>query len=405
MVAAPVPRVCDEAKDYNSTALERSDDWTTLTRHRIDASQYRPRVVASRAATSRARMPAAALARVASRPGGRASTRSRTRTRARGERRVVVASSIVDEDASAGSASSSASTPSPPHLLRARVYIEHTDAYQVVYHANYFKFLARAREAFLFGDDDDDDASTSSSPRALARRLGWASARVVAVDDVAFASPAVLGDDLVVRTRVVDVGERTLTLRQDVVRRRRRDDDDDDDDDDEILLSAACSVAPVTRDGVVAPVPDSIRAFYGLAQSRGRAFDDDGGGGGGDDRPRWFETWTPGDDITPGTRSNNGDVPSVVNATESESGGAITTVELFESELSAGRDGAREWDVLRWFERNRTDAIGGSASLKALQDEHGVVVVVSKARSPRTTTAGPSSTRAFRPPLHSVAPF
>jgi hypothetical protein len=182
------------------------------------------------------------------------------------------------------------------------------------------------------------------------------------------------------------------------------DDDDDDDDDDEILLSAACSVAPVTRDGVVAPVPDSIRAFYGLAQSRGRAFDDDGGGG-GDDRPRWFETWTPGDDITPGTRSNNGDVPSVVNATESESGGAITTVELFESELSAGRDGAREWDVLRWFERNRTDAIGGSASLKALQDEHGVVVVVSKARSPRTTTAGPSSTRAFRPPLHSVAPF
>ena len=37
------------------------------------------------------------------------------------------------------------------HETPCRVYIEHTDAYQVVYHANYFKFLARGREEALFG--------------------------------------------------------------------------------------------------------------------------------------------------------------------------------------------------------------------------------------------------------------
>ena len=53
-------------------------------------------------------------------------------------------------------ATAEATFPEPSVLFaaretRCRVYIEHTDAYQVVYHANYFKFLARGREEALFG--------------------------------------------------------------------------------------------------------------------------------------------------------------------------------------------------------------------------------------------------------------
>ena len=55
-----------------------------------------------------------------------------------------------------------------------------------------------------------------------------------------------------------------------------------------------------------------------------------------------------------------------------------TRVTLFESELSLGRArGASDADVLRWFERDRTEAIGGSSALSALKENDGVAVVVS----------------------------
>ena len=105
------------------------------------------------------------------------------------------------------------------HDLPAKVYIEHTDAYQVVYHANYFKFLRRGREAALFGHRArDDDHHHHSADAPLAPDLlppSCATVLVVAVDDVVFARSATLGDDLIVHTRFLGAGERTLTLRQD----------------------------------------------------------------------------------------------------------------------------------------------------------------------------------------------
>ena len=50
---------------------------------------------------------------------------------------------------------------------------------------------------------------------------------------------------------------------------------------------------------------------------------------------------------------------------------------LFESELSLGT-GATDADVLLWFERGRTDAIGGADALAELKEKEGIVVVVSK---------------------------
>ena len=106
--------------------------------------------------------------------------------------------------------------------LPARVYIEHTDAYRVVYHANYFKFMRRAREAIFFGEPTTtpDRSPAADDPTNDDGWLsGWAdAATVVAVDACRFASPLVLGDDLVVRTRVLAAGARTLAVRQEVVR-------------------------------------------------------------------------------------------------------------------------------------------------------------------------------------------
>jgi hypothetical protein len=54
-----------------------------------------------------------------------------------------------------------------------------------------------------------------------------------------------------------------------------------------------------------------------------------------------------------------------------------TKITLHREELGRGEFGFCEADVLRFFERNRTDAIGGSAALARLKDERGIIVVVS----------------------------
>jgi acyl-CoA thioesterase FadM len=53
-----------------------------------------------------------------------------------------------------------------------------------VYHANYFKFMWRGREALLFGHRHDSFDE-----------WGWDTASVVAIDNCKFASSAVLGDN------------------------------------------------------------------------------------------------------------------------------------------------------------------------------------------------------------------
>jgi acyl-CoA thioesterase FadM len=52
-----------------------------------------------------------------------------------------------------------------------------------------------------------------------------------------------------------------------------------------------------------------------------------------------------------------------------------TTVELSADELNGGSNTPSEADVLRWFERNRTDVIGGGSGLAELQAAGCLVVV------------------------------
>jgi acyl-CoA thioesterase FadM len=228
------------------------------------------------------------------------------------------------------------------HETPCRVYIEHTDAYQVVYHANYFKFLARGREEALFGARGGEIVAAlrgrsegggdgrAGDEGADATSVCLVAAPLVRARAARFASPATLGDDLIVTSRVVEVDARrqTVTFEQTVVDAATRVE----------RFAATTTVATLFSDG---NHPDDF-------------FD-------GDDRePPWRAL-----------RSVARDEKTSFDNT------FVTPVTLHREELGVGEYGFCEADTLRFFERNRTDAIGGSAALAKLKDEDGIIVVVS----------------------------
>lgn len=94
------------------------------------------------------------------------------------------------------------------HLFPVRVYYEDTDLSGVVYHANFLRFMERARSDMLRVSGIDQRA-------ALEQGLGH-----YAVADVAirYRAPARLDDDLLVRSRVAQVGAARCVIAQAVWR-------------------------------------------------------------------------------------------------------------------------------------------------------------------------------------------
>ena len=224
------------------------------------------------------------------------------------------------------------------------MYIEHTDAYQVVYHANYFKFLARGREEALFGprggeivaalrgrSEGGGEGSAGDEGDILATSVCLVAAPLVRARAARFASPATLGDDLIVTSRVVEVDAKrqTVTFEQTVVDAATRVE----------RFAATTTVATLFSDD---DHPDDVFFFDG------------------DDRSTWRA------------------LRSVVRDEKTSFDNTfVTPVTLHREELGVGEYGFCEADTLRFFERNRTDAIGGSAALAKLKDEESIIVVVS----------------------------
>lgn len=93
-----------------------------------------------------------------------------------------------------------------PHVHRVRVYYEDTDAGGIVYHARYLAFAERARTEML---------RAAGVPHAeLLRDHGLFF--VVRRVEVEYLRPAILDDELVVRSEARAVGAATAELRQDV---------------------------------------------------------------------------------------------------------------------------------------------------------------------------------------------
>lgn len=267
-------------------------------------------------------------------------------------------------------ATAEATFPEPSVLFaaretRCRVYIEHTDAYQVVYHANYFKFLARGREEALFGarggeivaaltSGGSKGGGTSSDGDATPFLVAAPTTRARAAR---FASPATLGDDLIVTSAVieVDANEKTVVFEQTV-------------------LDAA------TRETRFAATTTVVALFSSFADG------DDGGetrafGTDHVTRDSWLALNAAEKRSVPRAKygtERGGATPSDANESAfSRERLFATKITLHRDELGRGEFGFCEADVLRFFERNRTDAIGGSAALARLKDERGIIVVVS----------------------------
>jgi acyl-CoA thioester hydrolase len=94
------------------------------------------------------------------------------------------------------------------HRFALSVYFEDTDAYGIVYYANYLKFMERARSDMVRAVGVDQAAELRSSGSAYA---------VVEVD-IKYRKPARLGDDILVVSTVDQVRASSVLIHQRVMR-------------------------------------------------------------------------------------------------------------------------------------------------------------------------------------------
>lgn len=96
------------------------------------------------------------------------------------------------------------------HYFPVHVYYNHTDAGQIVYFANYLRMTEEARVAMfnmLASDDEKGHKELQSVGDFVVRSC-----------DAEYLKSAVLNDDLVVVSKVVDMGKVQLELSQDIYR-------------------------------------------------------------------------------------------------------------------------------------------------------------------------------------------
>jgi acyl-CoA thioester hydrolase len=113
------------------------------------------------------------------------------------------------------------------HRFPLRVYFEDTDLSGVVYHANYLRFMERARSDMLRLAGVDQRGTHDASGHAYA----------IASLAIRYRAPAKLEDALIVTSRVADVRAASVSIQQTVSR------------DTLILAEADVVAAWVSRDG------------------------------------------------------------------------------------------------------------------------------------------------------------
>jgi acyl-CoA thioester hydrolase len=95
-----------------------------------------------------------------------------------------------------------------PFELPVRVYYEDTDAQGVVYYANYFRFMERARTEWLEAMGVDHVTLMNEENRIL----------VVTEANAKFLIPARLGDSLIVTAKLSRLGRATFEIEQNIFR-------------------------------------------------------------------------------------------------------------------------------------------------------------------------------------------
>jgi len=129
------------------------------------------------------------------------------------------------------------------HFYACRVYFEDTDLSGVVYHANYLRYMERARSDLLRVLGIDQRGAYEGGEGVYA----------VADLSIRYAAPARLDDDLIIETRCTALGGASVTMRQRIFR-------------DEVLLTDATVRAGfLTREGRPRRQPAAwVALFRGL---------------------------------------------------------------------------------------------------------------------------------------------
>ncbi len=122
-----------------------------------------------------------------------------------------------------------------------KVYYEDTDCMGVVYHANYLKYLERARTEYI------EDRLTSVADYHDRGYLF-----MVQKVEMAFHSPAKLGDTLTVRTWVEGTTRYRVTAKQVIIKSGEPKD---------YLVTATITLVAVGNDGKLMQIPEE---FHGL---------------------------------------------------------------------------------------------------------------------------------------------
>ena len=123
------------------------------------------------------------------------------------------------------------------HEFPVRVYYEDTDMAGIVYHANYLKFIERARSEWVKGMGIDQNALREHEGVVFViRRI-----------EADFRASARFDDELVVQTRVQSVGGVRLVLHQEVQRAG------------EALFTAEVTLVSMTLDGQPTRLPQELR--------------------------------------------------------------------------------------------------------------------------------------------------
>lgn len=123
------------------------------------------------------------------------------------------------------------------HEFALRVYYEDTDLAGIVYYANYFRFIERARTEWVREQGIDQTRLKEDEGLVFAVR------RV----EADYLAPARFDDDLVVQTSVEQMTGARIVLKQDVMRGA------------DLLFSSHVTLVALAEDGQLARLPAIIR--------------------------------------------------------------------------------------------------------------------------------------------------
>lgn len=136
-----------------------------------------------------------------------------------------------------------------PHVFPIRVYYEDTDMGGIVYHANYLKFIERARSAWVRDLGIDQNAMRDHDGLIFAVR------RV----EADYLGPARFDDMLDVETRTLTLTGARLVMEQKVIRGA------------DVVFEARVTVACLTLGGKPVKLPASLRTALSRAHQTSEA--------------------------------------------------------------------------------------------------------------------------------------